>query len=234
MRSRSSAACPRSSGPTTAAAGDRAERLFAQLGAQIIRTSSKEAELTKLFTNAWRYMKFAVANQFFMVAHEAGVDYNRVLDAIRTNYPRAADLPGPGFAAGPCLLKDTMQLAAFTTDHFPLGQSAMQINEGLPSYVVNAMEQPVRLAARPDDRPPRDGVQGRVGRHPLEPLVQGAQAPGLEGREGAVHRSVRRRRPPGPARERSWPMRTSSSSAPRTAHTADSRSAGATSSTCGA
>ena len=132
---------PQIIGADDPAAGDRAERLFAQLGAQIIRTSSKEAELTKLFTNAWRYMKFAVANQFFMVAHEAGVDYNRVLDAIRTNYPRAADLPGPGFAAGPCLLKDTMQLAAFTTDHFPLGQSAMQINEGLPSYIVNAMEQ---------------------------------------------------------------------------------------------
>jgi UDP-N-acetyl-D-mannosaminuronic acid dehydrogenase len=121
-------------------AGDRAERLFGQLGAQIIRTTSKEAELAKLFTNAWRYMKFAVANQFFVVAHEAGVDYNRVLHAIRTNYPRAVDLPGPGFAAGPCLLKDTMQLAAFTTDHFPLGQSAMQINEGLPAYVVGAME----------------------------------------------------------------------------------------------
>ena len=122
-------------------AGARAEKLFARLGAQTIRTTSKEAELTKLFTNAWRYMKFAIANQFFMVAHDAGVDYNRVLDAIRTNYPRAADLPSPGFAAGPCLLKDTMQLAAFTTDHFPLGQSAMQINEGLPSYVVNAMEE---------------------------------------------------------------------------------------------
>jgi len=121
-------------------AGDRAEELFAKLGAEIIRTTSKEAELAKLFTNAWRYMKFAVANQFFMVAHEAGVDYNRVLGAIRTNYPRAADLPGPGFAAGPCLLKDTMQLAAFTPDHFPLGQTAVQINEGLPSYVVSAME----------------------------------------------------------------------------------------------
>ena len=132
---------PQIIGADEQAAGDRAERLFAQLGAQIIRTSSKEAELAKLFTNAWRYMKFAVANQFFMVAHEAGVDYNRMLDAIRTNYPRAADLPSPGFAAGPCLLKDTMQLAAFTTDHFPMGQSAMQINEGLPSYVVNAMEQ---------------------------------------------------------------------------------------------
>ena len=131
---------PQIIGADDPAAGDRAERLFAQLGAQIIRTTSKEAELTKLFTNAWRYMKFAVANQFFMVAHEAGVDYNRVLDAIRTNYPRAADLPGPGFAAGPCLLKDTMQLAAFTADHFQLGQSAMQINEGLPAYVVSAME----------------------------------------------------------------------------------------------
>lgn len=121
-------------------AGDRAETLFAKLGAEIIRTTSKEAELAKLFTNAWRYMKFAVANQFFMVAHDAGVDYNRVLTAIRQNYPRAQDLPGPGFAAGPCLLKDTMQLAAFTPDHFPLGQTAVQINEGLPSYVVNAME----------------------------------------------------------------------------------------------
>jgi len=121
-------------------AGDRAEALFAHLGAEIIRTTSKEAELAKLFTNAWRYMKFAVANQFFMVAHDAGVDYNRVLAAIRQNYPRAADLPGPGFAAGPCLLKDTMQLAAFTPDHFPLGQTAVQINEGLPNYVVSAME----------------------------------------------------------------------------------------------
>ena len=116
------------------------EQLFARLGAETIRTTSREAELAKLFTNAWRYMKFAVANQFFMLAHDAGVDYNRVLDAIRTNYPRAADLPGPGFTAGPCLLKDTMQLAAFTPDHFPLGQTAVQINEGLPAYVVSAME----------------------------------------------------------------------------------------------
>jgi UDP-N-acetyl-D-mannosaminuronic acid dehydrogenase len=76
-----------------------------------------------------------------MIAHTAGVDYNNVLHAIRHHYPRASDLPSPGFAAGPCLLKDTMQLAAYTADHFPMGQSAMQINEGLPAYVVHAMEQ---------------------------------------------------------------------------------------------
>jgi UDP-N-acetyl-D-mannosaminuronic acid dehydrogenase len=121
-------------------AGDRAEALFRVLAAKTIRTTTREAELAKLFTNTWRYMKFAVANQFFMIAHTAGVDYGNVLEAIRQDYPRARDLPGPGFAAGPCLFKDCMQLAAFTSDHFPLGQAAMQINEGLPAYIVSALE----------------------------------------------------------------------------------------------
>jgi UDP-N-acetyl-D-mannosaminuronic acid dehydrogenase len=121
-------------------AGDRAEALFRTLGSKIVRTSSKEAELAKLFTNTWRYMKFAVANQFFMIADQAGVDYTNVLRAIREDYPRARDLPSPGFAAGPCLFKDTMQLAAFTSDHFPMGQAAMQVNEGLPAYIVAALQ----------------------------------------------------------------------------------------------
>ena len=121
-------------------AGDRAEALFGHLASKTIRTSSKEAELTKLFTNSWRYMKFAIANQFFAIADQAGVDYTNVLRAIREDYPRAADLPAPGFAAGPCLFKDTMQLAAFTSDHFPMGQAAMQINEGMPAYIVATLE----------------------------------------------------------------------------------------------
>jgi UDP-N-acetyl-D-mannosaminuronic acid dehydrogenase len=121
-------------------AADRAAALFGRLASSTIRTTTKEAELAKLFTNTWRYMKFAVANQFLMISDQAGVDYTNVLRAIREDYPRAADLPGPGFAAGPCLFKDTMQLAAFTADHFPLGQAAMQVNEGLPAYIVSALE----------------------------------------------------------------------------------------------
>jgi len=131
---------PQIVGADTARAGDRAEALFRILAAKVIRTTTKEAELAKLFTNTWRYMKFAVANQFFMIADQAGVDYSNVLRAIREDYPRAADLPGPGFAAGPCLFKDCMQLAAFTSDHFPMGQAAMQVNEGLPAYIVSALE----------------------------------------------------------------------------------------------
>ena len=141
---------PQIVGADTQVAGDRAEALFGRLAKKTIRTTSKEAELAKLFTNTWRYMKFAVANQFFMIADQAGVDYSNVLNAIRTDYPRAADLPAPGFAAGPCLFKDTMQLAAFTADHFPLGQAAMQVNEGLPAYIVSALERRY------------DGLQGKT------------------------------------------------------------------------
>ncbi|MGO9179227.1 MAG: nucleotide sugar dehydrogenase [Candidatus Limnocylindrales bacterium] len=131
---------PQIVGADEPAAGDRAEALFRRITRTIIRTTGREAELAKLLTNTWRYMKFAIANQFFMIAESAGVDYGAVLDAVRQDYPRAADLPGPGFAAGPCLLKDTMQLSAFTPDHFPMGQSAMQINEGMPAFLVGQIK----------------------------------------------------------------------------------------------
>ena len=74
----------------------RRRRCSAISSARRCATTTKEAELAKLFTNTWRYMKFAVANQFFMIADQAGVDYTNVLRAIREDYPRARDLPGPG------------------------------------------------------------------------------------------------------------------------------------------
>jgi UDP-N-acetyl-D-mannosaminuronic acid dehydrogenase len=119
---------------------ERAEKLFRNLAGQVVRVSPEEAELAKLFTNTWRYLKFATANQFWMMANDAGLDFARIRHAIRHDYPRAADLPMPGFAAGPCLFKDTMQLAAFSKNNFVLGHSAMLINEGLPLYLVSKME----------------------------------------------------------------------------------------------
>ena len=44
--------------------------MFAPLGVDLLELSPLEAELTKLFTNVWRYIKFAMANQFFMIATE--------------------------------------------------------------------------------------------------------------------------------------------------------------------
>ena len=117
----------------------RASAIFESLGVQVIHTTPEEAELAKLFTNTWRYIKFAAANQFWMMANDSGVNFENVRNAIRFEYPRAADFPAAGFTAGPCLFKDTMQLAAFSNNTFALGNSAMMINEGLPLYVVERL-----------------------------------------------------------------------------------------------
>ena len=94
----------------------------------------------------WRYVQFATVNQFYMLASRSGVDFHRILEGCRHNYPRMAGMPGPGFAAGPCLVKDTMQLAAFSQNHFMLGHAARLVNEGLPSHVIELARRQVDLS----------------------------------------------------------------------------------------
>ena len=126
---------------------ERAAKLFGLLTSSIVELSPEEAELAKLFTNVWRYIKFAAANQFYMMANDRGLDFERIRKGLTQDYPRAADMPGAGFAAGPCLFKDTMQLAAFNNNNFALGHTAMTINEGLPLYLVHRLEQRFDLSS---------------------------------------------------------------------------------------
>jgi UDP-N-acetyl-D-mannosaminuronic acid dehydrogenase len=110
--------------------------IFSTMTASIIELDMKEAELAKLFSNSWRYIKFAVANQFYMIAAEKGMDFYKIRDAMMFDYERASDFPMAGFAAGPCLFKDTMQLASFNRQNFALGHASMLINETLPDFLV--------------------------------------------------------------------------------------------------
>jgi UDP-N-acetyl-D-mannosaminuronic acid dehydrogenase len=123
-----------------------AESLFSKIARSIIRLTPLEAELTKIFANVWRYIQFATANQFFMIAADYGLDFYKIHNALTRDYPRMAGLPTAGFAAGPCLLKDTMQLAAAAKNAFSLGHSAMLINEGLPNFVVKQVKSRYPLA----------------------------------------------------------------------------------------
>ena len=132
---------PQIIGANSEIAAERAISLFSALGVKTITVTPEEAELAKLFTNTWRYIKFAAANQFWLMSNEAGLDFSRIRDAVIFDYPRASDLPNAGFSAGPCLFKDTMQLAAFSNNNFGLGHSAMMVNEGLPLYVVSKIEE---------------------------------------------------------------------------------------------
>jgi UDP-N-acetyl-D-mannosaminuronic acid dehydrogenase len=131
----------------TEAGTKQASALFGRLTGKLVVMSPEEAELAKLFTNVWRYIKFATANQLYMMANEKGLDFDRIRQGLAEDYPRAADMPAAGFAAGPCLFKDTMQLAAFNYNNFPLGHAAMAVNEGLPLYVVRRLEERFDLAS---------------------------------------------------------------------------------------
>jgi UDP-N-acetyl-D-mannosaminuronic acid dehydrogenase len=81
-----------------------------------------------------------------MIAANYGLDFYRIHDALTRDYPRMAGLPKSGFAAGPCLFKDTMQLATADNNHFVLGHAAMLINEGLPNFVVQHLKRRYELA----------------------------------------------------------------------------------------
>jgi UDP-N-acetyl-D-mannosaminuronic acid dehydrogenase len=122
--------------------------VFARFTREFVEMEPMEAELCKLMTNAWRYIQFATVNQFYMLASSSDVDFDRILHGCRHNYPRMAGMPGPGLAAGPCLVKDTMQLAAFSHNHFMLGHSAMLVNEGLPHHLIELARRQADLSTK--------------------------------------------------------------------------------------
>ncbi len=124
------------------------KKLFSALTSEMIEVPPLEAELAKLFTNSWRYVQFAIANQFFMIAQEYGADFFKIYNAMTKNYPRTKNFPKPGFAAGPCLFKDTMQISAFTNNRFFLGHSAMLVNEGLPDFIIEQLKKKFDLSVK--------------------------------------------------------------------------------------
>lgn len=124
---------------TTCEAEEAAVDLFHLIGVEIVRLTPMEGEFSKLFSNAYRYITFAIANQFYMITTSAGVDYERVMNGVKYHYPRLSGLSSAGFAAGPCLFKDTMQLNSFAKNEFFLGQAAMNVNEGLVLYIVERL-----------------------------------------------------------------------------------------------
>ena len=121
-------------------------KLFSRFTKEIYELSFEEAEITKLFSNAWRYIKFSIANQFYSICIEKNMDFQKIRNVMMKNYPRAQDFPNSGFSAGPCLFKDTMQLASYSRDNFSLGHASMIINETLPNLLVNKLKMQKKIS----------------------------------------------------------------------------------------
>lgn len=131
------------SGSSRLAVG-QARVLFAPLGVKLLELDLAEAEVAKLFLNAWRYVVLGTANQFYQIATSKGLDFNRIRMAIMHRYSRAAGFPRAGFTAGPHLFKDTMQLAACCRHTFSLGHAAMLVNETMPDCILDKAKKRAR------------------------------------------------------------------------------------------
>ena len=132
---------------TSPEAEKEASEIFRRIAPELVVVKPIEAEFAKLFNNAYRYIEFAASNQFYMIAKSAGADYRAIMRAMKQNYPRARSFPGPGFSAGPCLFKDTMQLAAYARNQFGLGHAAMQVNEGLVLQLVDDLRRGYEISS---------------------------------------------------------------------------------------
>src|SRR5438093_12263174 len=101
-------------------------------------TKSDGAELANLFTNVYRYVTFALANEFALLAEVNGADAHEIIRASNEGYPRGG-IPLPGPCGGPCLAKDGYFLVEnLTFPDFIL--TAWKLNEGVPAYMVRRLK----------------------------------------------------------------------------------------------
>jgi UDP-N-acetyl-D-mannosaminuronic acid dehydrogenase len=124
---------------------ERAEVLFDSFVSESLYATPEQAELAKLFSNSWRYIRFAAANELYGIALQAGQNFEIIRELMMKNYPRSKDFPVPGFAAGPCLPKDSLQLVAYSRQSSPLNSAAYSVNENLPNVIVNKITSEIDL-----------------------------------------------------------------------------------------
>lgn len=121
-----------------------AAALFRHLNSnkKLIITKPIVAELAKLFLNVYRYVNFALANEFALIAEQYGADAKEVIRVANEDYPRGG-IPMPGFSGGPCLSKDGYYL--LQKNIFPeFIMMAWRLNEYLPQYVANRVVEVMR------------------------------------------------------------------------------------------
>ena len=119
---------------------NQSKKLFKIICKKIIITSILEAELIKLFSNAWRYINFSISNEFYIICEKLGINFKELRNNMVDGYDRNRNIPKAGFAAGPCLYKDTAQLNAFLKNSFSLGVAATKINRRFPYFIYSKMK----------------------------------------------------------------------------------------------
>ena len=127
---------------------DLAEAVFRLLNPDKIihRSDPLSAELAKLFTNVYRYVNFALANEYALIAEHYRRDAHQIIRMLKDGYERAA-VPLPGPAGGPCLSKDGYFLIEeLTFPDFVL--TAWKLNDSVPGHLISRLSNALERKGR--------------------------------------------------------------------------------------
>jgi UDP-N-acetyl-D-mannosaminuronic acid dehydrogenase len=120
------------------ASTERAASTFSMFGAPLVRTTSVQAELAKIWTNILRYTTFAVPNLLMMDCERYGANVFEVIELINRDYPRGG-IALPGMTAGTCLRKDF----AFSEERSNapgMLLAVSRVNESVPLFLVEGVK----------------------------------------------------------------------------------------------
>jgi len=121
----------------------KAIEFFTELKIKCLPTDSTSAELAKLFTNMYRYINFAISNEFMVVAENFNRNIHEIVDLVNRDYKRGG-LALPGLTGGPCLFKDGFFLVN-DNPYSDLITSSWKINEAIPLFLVKKLKNQTSL-----------------------------------------------------------------------------------------
>ena len=124
----------------------KAAAFFKNLGIEVNISDDISAELAKLFTNMYRYINFAIANEFMILAGNYHRDIYKIVDLVNKNYKRGG-LALPGLTGGPCLFKDGFFLVG-DVPYSDLIATSWKINESIPLFLINQIRKRNRLEGK--------------------------------------------------------------------------------------
>lgn len=134
---------PQIIGGVDTASTKKAKEFFESCGISCLLTDATSAELAKLFTNMYRYISFAIANEFMVLAENFDRNIHEIVDLVNTGYKRNG-LALPGLTAGPCLFKDGFFLVN-DNPFLDLITASWKINEAMPLFLIKKLKDKTTL-----------------------------------------------------------------------------------------
>ena len=94
----------------------------------------------------YRYINFAIANEFMILAGNWHRDIYQIVDLVNRNYKRGG-LALPGLTGGPCLFKDGFFLVG-DVPFADLITTSWKINESIPLFLIRQIRNRLKLEGK--------------------------------------------------------------------------------------